>query len=54
MRPKVPLNLKVPRQLHESFKSTCALNGTTMTSELIKHMNEYVSRTRRDIGNVVD
>jgi hypothetical protein len=36
------MNLNVPLELHNSFKSITAANGKNMTDVLLKYIQEYV------------
>lgn len=36
------MNLNVPLELHNSFKSLTAAQGENMTDVLLKHIQEYV------------
>jgi len=38
-----PLNFRVTDQLKDDFMTTCKLNCTTMTSEIVKFMSKYIS-----------
>lgn len=40
------LGLKVPEDLHQSFKVWCASHKTTITAELIRHMEAVVQRSQ--------
>jgi hypothetical protein len=38
------MNLNVPVELHNSFKSTTAANGQNMTDVLLEFIQQYVSK----------
>ena len=38
------MNLNVPIELHNQFKSVTAAEGKDMTTVLLKFINEYVTR----------
>ncbi|MBT6402406.1 hypothetical protein HOK09_03010 [Candidatus Woesearchaeota archaeon] len=37
------LNFRVTSQVKEDFMTTCRLNCTSMTSEIVRFMNQYIS-----------
>jgi hypothetical protein len=38
------MNLNVPVELHNSFKSTTAANGQNMTDVLLEFIQQYISK----------